>query len=212
MLTLTRTRELFPRAYIPINPNASPSIKALTQEERKEKAALAKKRREHAAALRALQLPFIFTLVMPECESLADLEEEGVSVTAIGPMLDDDPVFWTVDEIVQLHSVLLYQSIKALRASGNPREKLDVLEWMFAPDLVGEVLRQTPMGPRMVRVNNRDVAFSFAFCCRLEGHDPETYRSFFRREMPEAVSRFFAVVDDLDDVSYATADDKILWL
>lgn len=212
MLTQLRNRELFPRAYIPINPNPSPATKVLTKEERKEKRILAKVRREREAALRALQLPFVFTLTMPIGEDLGDIEDEGISVTAIGPALDNDPVYWTVDEIVQLHSVLLYQSIKALRGAGNPREKLDVLEWMFAPDFVGEVIRQTLDGHRLVRVTNRDVAFSFAFCCRLEGHDPETYRRFIRKEMPEAVARFFAISDDVGEVTHVSANDRSIWL
>lgn len=212
MLIQLRNRELFPRAYIPINPNPNIPTAEHLKEERKERRAQAKLRREREAVLRALQMPFVFALTMPEAETLEDIEEESVSVTAVGPVLDNDPIYWTVEDILLLHSVLLVQSIKALRASGNPREKLDVLEWMFAPDLVGEVVRQTPYGPRTARVYTRDLAFSFVFCCRLEGHDPEVYRRFISQEMPEAVSRFLAVVDHQGDVSHVTVHDRNIWL
>jgi len=209
MLIMLRNRELFPRAYIPINPNPAAFFKVPTKEEQKEKRTQAKLRRD---ILRALQLPMVFTLTTQISEVLEDIEEEVISVTAIGPALDNEPVDWTVDEIVHLHSVLLFQSIKALRGSGNPREKLDVLEWMFAPDLVGEVVRSTPTGSRLTRVMTKDLAFSFALCCRLEGHDPEIYRNFIRQEMPDAVKGFLAVIDDMGDVAHINADDRSTWL
>jgi len=190
MLMRAETYELFPRAYIPINPNPSASKQKLSKEELKERRLQAKLRREREAVLRALQMPMVFSLEIQEIEN--DIEEETTSVTATGPILDEDldPVEWTVDDIVDLHSAMIKQSLKALAAKGNPREKLEVLEWIFETDYVGEVERNTPYGPRKVRVKNQFVPFSFAFCCRLEGHDPESYRSFIAREMPDEVRRF----------------------
>lgn len=214
MLMRTLIDDLFPGAYIPPEPNPLPSVPALTKEERKEKRVLAKLRREREAALRALQMPLVFALEIQEFEG--DVEEETTTVTATGPILEEglDPVNWTVDDIVDLHSAMIKQSLKALAAKGNPREKLEILEWMFETDYVGEIYRDTPYGPRKVRVTNHNIPFSFAFCCRLEGHDPDRYRSFIAREMPEEVMRFITASPFLkhNDFVPETGADRLIWL
>jgi len=119
----------------------------------------------------------------------ATMESVGPDAIGVGPEIDD-PVLWTNDDIVSLHSAMFEENLKALAAKGNPMEKLDILEWMFEPDFVGEVIRRTPHGDRRVFVFTDQVPFSFAFCCKLQGHDPEKYRAFVRRVLPEVAKRF----------------------
>lgn len=118
------------------------------------------------------------------------------SAVAVGLAVEQEPdeaIEWTVEEIIDLHANLLEMSLKVLAARGNAHEKLDVLHWIYENDYVGEVEKNTPYGKRKFIVTNRDVPFSFAFCCRLEGHDPESYRSHLRNYLPpELVSRFIS--------------------
>lgn len=155
---------------------------------------LNKARRERDAALKALQLPLIkedLWSVITEDRSNVEvvIESVGPDAIGVGPEIDL-PVAWDNDEILRLHAVLLEESLKALAARGNPNEKMDILEWMFEPDYVAEIVTQTPYGPRKTVVYNDQVPFSFAFCCKLQGHDPSTYRGYVRRVIPEVAKRF----------------------
>lgn len=185
---------LFAKPYIPIKPvTVMPrEVKAERNRQNRKRNAL---RREYEATLRALQLPIILPMGGVPVEDRSDIDaitETGpvVDVVAIGPGIDDELVTWSNEGILQLHSVLLEESLKALAAKGNPAEKLDILEWMFEPDYVDQIVFEGPEGPRKTIVYNAEVAFSFAFCCKLEGHDPARYRAFVRKAMPDVVARF----------------------
>lgn len=224
-------QRLFPRAYIPINPAPLPALTEFAKEERRLRRLQAKRRKEREAALSALQLPMALTFALVACpaedpiddlvedpieatieQPSEDLAAEGPSAVAIGPDVEDEPVEWLNEEIVRLHGVLLEQSLRALAAAGNPREKLDVLEWIFETEYVGDIVRETDDGPRRIAVTNRDCALSFSFCCRLEGHDPDFWRGFIKREMPEAASRFIFSTKDVDLPSHKSMVDQAGWI
>lgn len=94
---------------------------------------------------------------------------------------------WTLDGVLKLHSVLLEESLKALAGRGNGEQKREILEWIFEPDLVGTITRNG----REVPVFTWQVPCSFAFCCKLEGMDPETIRNQVLTQMPAEARRFF---------------------
>lgn len=84
---------------------------------------------------------------------------------------------WSGDGIARLHSVLLEESLKALAARSNARQKEEILQWIFRPDAL-DMDRNTS---RFVYAD--ETPFTFQFCCKLEGHDPEVYRDFLRRRI-----------------------------
>jgi len=103
------------------------------------------------------------------------------------PSADEPPESWTLQGILQLHSVLLEQSLKALGGDGNGEQKREILEWLFEPNFIGTVERYG----RTIPIYARQVPFSFVFCCRLEGMDPDGIRDQIRRILPAETKHFF---------------------
>jgi hypothetical protein len=80
------------------------------------------------------------------------------------PQLDE----WTDDELVQLHQVLLEQSmIQALNPRSSKATRLEVLDW---------VDQVTPY-------KEKAKALSFDACCQFSGYDPEELREQLHGEM-----------------------------
>lgn len=134
-----------------------------------------------------LTLP-LFTLT-GEVAILFDHEEEDTEtdIQAVALSYSDDLnalsgaelTPWTDDGIAKLHSVLLEESIKALAARGNAKQKGEILDWLFAPDIVG-----IDESNRCVYADN--VPWTYQFCCRLEGMNPDTIRDFVSRRIVSA--------------------------
>lgn len=119
-------------------------------------------RRGDPKLIAALQLPLLFD--EPEI-----VVQEPVRVrldTAPLPPIDlaspasDAGRTWTVKGILQLHSALLEESLKALTSRGNPKMKCEILDWIFDDEIRG---------------------FSFRLCCLLEGFDFERIRDVVSR-------------------------------
>ena len=94
---------------------------------------------------------------------------------------------WTTEEIVELHYQLLKHSLLALTGCGNAKQKREILEWIFEPDLIDTIIRNG----KEVKVFTKDTMWTFAFCCRLEGcNDPDYIREYVRRLLPESCAHF----------------------
>jgi hypothetical protein len=114
------------------------------------------------------------------------------SNTAIEDLLDGDPIHeevesvveaenrlldveveyeWSEEGVVDLHYALLTRSLQRLEAQGNGREKLEILDWIFQPDVPDELVRVIDG-----KVEKLLVPFTFGTCCRLEGADPAVMR------------------------------------
>jgi hypothetical protein len=121
------------------------------------------------------------------------LMPDFVALQTIGYIPEPDeeiepPLSWTNDGVEKLHSVLLYESISILAGKGNAQQKREVLEWIFEPDYIGEVIKDGV--PK--RLFNWEVPWSFLFCCRIEQmHHPEIIRDFIRNALPEGAAVFF---------------------
>jgi len=86
------------------------------------------------------------------------------------------PAYWTMEEILSLHSLLWDESLKILRETDNSKaaikRKLDVLEWIFADDL--EVSRKGNGEVKISYISEKPL--SFYVCSKLEGYDPDRIR------------------------------------
>lgn len=87
---------------------------------------------------------------------------------------------WTDDEIVQLHCILLEESLGALRAKGNAKDKKDILNWIFFPEVPD--FRPVKCGNvnRMVFT-----PFSLTACCKFTGFDADRLRDALYNELSE---------------------------
>lgn len=177
--------------YIPITPVSllPQEVKRLRSKEYQQRYRERKKLGD--LKLKDLQLPLIWHNPDVEVEDRSIVEDLEVSAgpdaVGVGPAIDD-PIEWTNEEIASLALVLIEESLRSLAAKGNPTEKLEILEWMFEPDIVESIVVQTPYGPRKKMLYADQVAFTFAFCCRVTGYDPDTYREFVRSS-PEVKKR-----------------------
>jgi hypothetical protein len=81
------------------------------------------------------------------------------------------PEEWSDEGALQAHYVLLERSLEYLAAKGNRKEKRDVLDWIFHPEVAEEVIR-------MIDGKNERllVPFTFGACCRLQGLEPDEMR------------------------------------
>ncbi len=82
---------------------------------------------------------------------------------------------WNDQQIIATHTELLYESLSVLTYDGVPEEKIDVLEWIFADDLIMWHGR---------REKAENVPFSFKACCRLGGLDYSVIQSFVYSKLP----------------------------
>lgn len=137
-----------------------------------------------------LTLP-LFDLNAPPAHETAILTDTAPAVIEAVDFADierkDSRPEWTTEGILKLHSVLIEESLRALGARGNGEQKQEVLEWIFEPDMVGTVMRNG----REVRVYTWQVPWTFTFCCKLEGMDPEAIRAQILRRIPAAARKFF---------------------
>ena len=111
------------------------------------------------------------TAIITDEEALSHENEAQAIASFIEPIEEEEmEIQWGVDAIVQLHSCLLEESLKALAGRGNARQKLEILEWIFEAENEN-IARQ------------RDVPFSFELCCRLEGMDDNFIRKFIDKRL-----------------------------
>jgi hypothetical protein len=93
-------------------------------------------------------------------------------------------VVWNDHQIFVSHSELLYGSLEVLTYDGVIEEKVDVLEWVFAPDLV-------KWHGRKVKVET--IPFSFKACCMLCGYDYEIIQQFIYSKLSPAYKQLLEV-------------------
>ena len=164
------------------------------QDPRPKKATLPKKKK--ADVLESLSKPIFenyeLDLVLPALNVTisdeVDQEQPLLEAVDLAEVMDPDYIEpFTTEEILLAHSILLVDSLTALRGYRNAKQKAEILEWIFEADYVATVNH----GGRPTHLFTRDIPFTFAFCCRLEHNDPEVYRDFIRRHLPEDVKKFF---------------------
>jgi len=83
----------------------------------------------------------------------------------------EKPTPWTDRGVSLLHDTLLHRSLEYLAARGNPVEKLDVLNWIFHPEVPDQVTR-TIDGKRERIL----IPFTFGACCAFSGLNEEALR------------------------------------
>lgn len=93
-------------------------------------------------------------------------------------------VVWNDHQIFVSHSELLYGSLEVLTYDGVIEEKIDVLEWVFAPSHIKWHGRT---------VKTETVPFSFKACCMLCGYDYEIIQQFIYSNLPSEYKQYLEV-------------------
>lgn len=138
--------------------------------------------------LNALSIPLFDIHGDPTPEAVILDDEFDAAAVYDTEDIGDERVVWSQEGILDLHSVLLQESLTALRGTGNSKQKREILEWIFEPEFQGHT---TDQYGRVVPIYSDQVPFTFVFCCKLEGMDPETIRSFIRNRLPEQARHFY---------------------
>jgi hypothetical protein len=81
-----------------------------------------------------------------------------------------------IAKAADLHSWVLEESLTALKGVNNPHDKLEVLEWIFAPSYLEQIGKDANGHACVIRRHTFDIPFSFANCCRAQGVDPDEFR------------------------------------
>lgn len=113
-------------------------------------------------------------------ETLSFMDNEPYQV---GQEAEEQPN-WTNDEIIRLHGWLIEESLKALAARGNALQKEEILQWLFEPDIFAD---REETGGKVIL--SSEIPWSFAFCCRLSGYDPDTIRDGVTRQIGNVLER-----------------------
>lgn len=90
------------------------------------------------------------------------------------------------DRLWRLHEYMFEESMEALKAEGNHKEKLEILEWIFTPNYIEKIGKSFDGRPYLLRRHALDIPFSFLNCCRAVGStDPDSFREGLVSEMSD---------------------------
>jgi hypothetical protein len=90
---------------------------------------------------------------------------------------------WSDQAMLELHEGLLLYSLQLLRSKGNGKEKLEVLEWIWAPDIESVAIQKVRGVYRQVPIRADQLPFTFQTCCRLSGYHYDDLRDGLAWEM-----------------------------
>lgn len=108
---------------------------------------------------------------------------------AVDPLASEPKIVWTDDEVRMLTEGILNYSLGILKTRGNASEKAEALEWIWANDI--HSYRPVLIGNQIVRkpVLSKFIPFTFAFCCVVNGMDPDVLRDMLRCELTPVLDK-----------------------
>lgn len=86
-------------------------------------------------------------------------------------------VKWFCDRAEQFVGYVIDQAIETLASIGNARGKLETIEWMFAPDIVGHYIETVRGMDCKVPLFAHYKPMTFQWCCRVHGLSPERFQT-----------------------------------
>lgn len=107
------------------------------------------------------------------------------------------PADWSFEEVLDLHEHLLEDSLSILASAGNTKtaikNKLEVLEWVFKPDI--EHIYDKNDG--WSKVDNTLRPLTFHVCCKVMSIDPESLRKELYERLEERYQKVIASEEKL---------------
>jgi hypothetical protein len=84
---------------------------------------------------------------------------------------------WSDEKLREAHEWVLMESLEALKDEENQDEKLDILDWIFSPDVITKMGVSQNGRSCLVSRHQFDIPFSFLNCCRAVGiRDADAFR------------------------------------
>lgn len=83
---------------------------------------------------------------------------------------------WLADHASEFVGWYLERNFEMLSSVGNAAEKQTILEWIFAPDFEGDFVEEGGRQIRTKAIYRDKVPFSFVWCCKAVGFDPDRMR------------------------------------
>lgn len=101
----------------------------------------------------------------------------------------EERIVWTDQAMLEMHEGVLLYSLQLLRSTGNANEKLEVLNWIWSPDVEGFVTRKIRGVNQQVPIRADQLPFTFQTCCRLSGYHTDELREGLAWEMRSALAK-----------------------
>ncbi|EQD44452.1 hypothetical protein B1B_13517, partial [mine drainage metagenome] len=133
-------------------------------------------RKERKAAIRQFRAQALREVITQLSLPFGQREEQATVITKRGmtPLIEM-AIAWKDDEIVNLADAMITEGLLSLKNDRSKEVRKDILGW-FAPSAVDSA------------------PFSFAFCCRVAGFQPEAIRHFIAKQYRDEIKRY--VEDD----------------
>ena len=119
----------------------------------------------------------LFEAAMAEVLRVDPLDPGVIEIDV--PPTDEDQqdkqeaIEWIADRSERFVGWYLERNLEMLSSVGNPEEKRSVIEWIFEPDVQGQVLDTRNGTSRWIPVFADQIPFSFQWCCKVVGFKPE---------------------------------------
>jgi hypothetical protein len=122
----------------------------------------------------------------PLVDGVVELESDPGEADLAEKAADID---WIADRADLFVGWYLERNLEMLSSVGNPEEKKTIIEWIFAPDVQGEVL--VPRGDQQIwlPVFADRIPFSCQWCCKAVGYSAERLRDAVLEALVVARSR-----------------------
>lgn len=97
-------------------------------------------------------------------------------VVAEDPQTEEIVGDWSDAAIEQLHEGLVMYSLRLLKATGNGKEKKEILRWIFLPESMTVEVEDAAGNKVWKAIPPASTPFSFELGCRICGYNPDKLR------------------------------------
>lgn len=111
-------------------------------------------------------------------EELSNLGDPFMAETAVAEETQSEEFDgnWSEAAIEQLHEGLVMYSLRLLKATGNGKEKKEILRWIFLPESMTVEVEDAAGNKVWKAIPPASTPFSFELGCRICGYNPDKLR------------------------------------
>lgn len=114
--------------------------------------------------------------VVSDFAKIAKKRWSDAEILALSGLSREQFVDSLMDKTFEIHEWILTESLTTLRGMDNALDKIEVLEWIYAPDCIERLGRNSQGKSCVIKTHVNDIPFSFANCCRLLGISKDEFR------------------------------------
>lgn len=111
-------------------------------------------------------------------QELSNLGDPFIATPAVReePQAEQFEGDWSDAAIEQLHEGLVMYSLRLLKATGNGKEKKEILRWIFFPESMAVEVEDAAGNKVWKAIPPASTPFSFELGCRICGYNPDKLR------------------------------------